>query len=402
MTSNDSVKARHFSRNLASLRGLAATVVLVCHSLLILKIEGVDNAYMKPIDLHNSALCRNQAALALFNGSACVTLFFVLSGTVLAMSLDRGLALRWSSLPAYWIKRLFRLYPLLMAMAALGALLQIVLLSSGKSEILSFWGNAEYKSSLPELPRELALNMIGASSSLNSPAWSIKIEILVSMFFPLLFVMSRSRRLALPFLLLLIGLMFIAHSPRTTAYVNVFTASFFLGALVYRRGQPLADWYLGRSALVRYTLFALVLLVFLVTRRLVSPTTFVSPYAVFIEMFCAAFFVLVALYGHSRIMSSPPLVWLGEVSYSVYLVHVPVLFVVTHLAVHYGIIPATGNHWFATFLLAVTTLVITLPLASITHRLIEAPGQALGSRLGRRLSFSLKERPVSNPTTIEV
>jgi peptidoglycan/LPS O-acetylase OafA/YrhL len=393
--------AKHFSRNLASLRGIAALIVVACHCLLILRVGGIDDAYMIRLNLHDFHLTRVHALLCLFNGPACVTLFFVLSGTVLAMSLDRGMAMRWSALPAYWIKRVFRLYPLLVGTALMAALLQRYFFTAESSTLLSTWGDTEYKIPGTRLFHELALNAMGASSSLNSPAWSIKIEILVSLLFPALFVLSRSRRFALPFLLLLILLMFVVPNPRATAYVNVFAASFFLGALAYRWGRPWAEWYLGKSALFRYVLFAAVMMIFVTSRRIFSPVSFISPNTVFIEMFCATFVVLVALYGHSRILATKPLLWLGEISYSVYLVHVPILFVVTHLALRYGMIPATGNQWLPVSLLMGATLALTLPFATVTHRLIEAPGQALGSRLGRSLSFSVKSREVPAPAALQ-
>jgi peptidoglycan/LPS O-acetylase OafA/YrhL len=393
MTNTGSSAARHFNRNLASLRGIAASIVLVCHALLILRIEGTDNACFLFFDPHNPALCHVQAMLALFNGPACVTLFFVLSGTVLAMSLDRGMSMRWSALPAYWLKRLLRLYPLLMATAVFAALIHFFILSGTHSPALSAWATKEFNLPNSGLPRDVVFNAVGSSSSLNSPAWSIKIEIFISAYFPLLFVLSRLRRGALPVFLLLVALMFAPIQPQSSAYLHIYTASFFLGALIYRGGQPLADWYFQRSAFFRYATFVLVLVAFLVTRRVFSPTAFVTPTAVFIEMFCAGYFVLVGLYAHSRLMSSAPLVWLGEVSYGIYLIHVPVLFSVTVIFLRLGLISPVGNHWFETGGLIGWTFLITVALAWLAYNVIEAPMVAFGHRLARSLSHWVKSHP---------
>ncbi|WP_281399434.1 acyltransferase family protein [Streptomyces flaveus] len=70
------------------------------------------------------------------------------------------------------------------------------------------------------------------------------------------------------------------------------------------------------------------------------------------------------------------LTWLGTISYSVYLVH-PVL-----LAVSDGTI---GRWRRDSLVLEVTFFAVLLPLCALTHRYIEAPGQAWGRRLARRV-----------------
>jgi peptidoglycan/LPS O-acetylase OafA/YrhL len=70
-----------------------------------------------------------------------------------------------------------------------------------------------------------------------------------------------------------------------------------------------------------------------------------------------------------------PLAWLGEVSYSLYLAHLPVLLSILHLAPAH-LPPA---------LLMLPVLPISLLLAALLHRWVERPAMDLGRRLAARI-----------------
>ena len=73
-----------------------------------------------------------------------------------------------------------------------------------------------------------------------------------------------------------------------------------------------------------------------------------------------------------RVLSAPPLVWLGKVSYSLYLIHVPLLVSAVHLT--YGRLP-----------LGVTipaVIAASLLCAELMHRFVELPSIRLGRILG--------------------
>ena len=88
----------------------------------------------------------------------------------------------------------------------------------------------------------------------------------------------------------------------------------------------------------------------------------------------AVFFGAIAL--RARRLPSV-LLWLGRVSYSYYLWHIPVLMA---LALAY---PTRGA---SAWLLLLTALVLTGVVAELCFRAIEQPGIRLGRRLARALS----------------
>jgi peptidoglycan/LPS O-acetylase OafA/YrhL len=91
-----------------------------------------------------------------------------------------------------------------------------------------------------------------------------------------------------------------------------------------------------------------------------------------------------------RILELPLLQWLGRISYSVYLVHLAILYIVlraiTRLDEHLG-------GWKVLVLALPATLLLTLLVSALTYRWIEVPGMALG----RALSTRLGSKPLIQP-----
>lgn len=101
-------------------------------------------------------------------------------------------------------------------------------------------------------------------------------------------------------------------------------------------------------------------------------------------------FILLAYLGTFRILEAAPLVWLGNVSYSAYLFHQPVNGLI-HAAIGNGSprIAAFGDG-----MLTVLSLTITMALAELSRRYLEAPLIAVG-RKARYVRGEAGELPVA-------
>jgi peptidoglycan/LPS O-acetylase OafA/YrhL len=355
-----------FYGGLNGLRGIACVVVLVFHCLLVFSYYG-QHATDQPAGFQNDSL---HWAMTLFNGPACVTLFFVLSGVVLSLSLDVEGAMTKEVALAYWIKRLSRLYPLLILAAVLAWALQVAVYHHAQFATATAWLNADYR--VPLAPRDLVRNALGVDSSLNSPAWSIKVEIIESALFPLLFILSRRGPaiVAATFAVLLALLVLPHGSGSTIADLRDFTLCFFIGALIPRYTKPLAVVVAPGSVIAALFVFC-------------TAQWMHGPGGALAEIASASFLIIAAYHRPIRFIDRP-LRKLGEISYSIYLLHVPII-----MAIVYVWSPGSVNWIYGTLMIIALTLIVTLPAAYLSYTFFERPLE----RAGRRLAKGLRPVP---------
>jgi peptidoglycan/LPS O-acetylase OafA/YrhL len=88
---------------------------------------------------------------------------------------------------------------------------------------------------------------------------------------------------------------------------------------------------------------------------------------------------------YTRILSSPPVVWLGEISYEIFLLHTVVMAVVMNLVLRWPLFTGSLPG------LYVTTLAATIPLALLLHRF---------TRIDRRLRPAPAARALARPAPV--
>jgi peptidoglycan/LPS O-acetylase OafA/YrhL len=218
-----------------------------------------------------------------------------------------------------------------------------------------------------------------ARPSFNAPSWSVSAEWFAYLFvFPL--CAAGLRRRSVPYCLAVVGVVWLAFlayvfryyagrlSPVTADGVLRIIPEFIAGYALYRLA-PLQRPGGGNWALL-VGLASIAALAFLpaVTVVLLLP-------AIMLPMF--------GLYSGGSlveaIFANRVAVFLGEISYSIYMVHIIVTAVANHLVRLAGIAP-TITH--AVIVLIAETL-LTLGLAFVAYRCIEVPGRAfVGAKLG--------------------
>jgi peptidoglycan/LPS O-acetylase OafA/YrhL len=297
-------------------------------------------------------------ASALLMGRTAVDIFFVLSGFILAQVYG---AVRFEQVPTFWLRRICRVYPLhLSVMAALALSALTVSALHGWAHLYD-WGSFGVVTLLLQ-------SFLLDGAPWNPPSWSVGVELLCYAIFPLTVrLMCRMPGLLLAGVAAALAL---AEARVLHQYDGAITGSgavlrglvgFHLGAalclLLPRlpvRAAPAAG--LAGSVGIAFGIVA------------ASPAVIVLAAAV----------TIVALAPDRGLLAGAlawgPLVWLGRVSFSIYLLHAPLLAVLNRVLSH------LVGPW------AITTifLAILIPLSQATYRFIEAPGRRLPSRLHAR------------------
>ncbi len=335
---------------LTGLRGIAAWLVVFYHARLSL------TDWMP------------QAGIAIAaKGYLAVDLFFMLSGFV--MWLNYGPRLRKQGLagaPAFWWRRLARIWPLHAAVLGAVAAFALVLLATGRDM-------ANYP--LIELPLHVLLVQnwgLTQSLSWNHPAWSISTELGAYLLFPLAVVAVRWEAMRPLALLTCIGLaVLLLHSLFTMAGAETLGEQIpRLGLLrciiQFGIGLMLANLWLawrGRRAIAP-ACGLIAAMAFAATMPAGLPETLMLPLA-----FAAMLLALALDSGPvARLLAARPIVWLGDVSYATYLVHFPLLIALKLVAVGDDLQIAPG--------IFVTYLLVLLVLSGTLYRWLEKPAQS--------------------------
>ena len=265
-----------------------------------------------------------------------VDVFFILSGFVLAHSLRQG-----SAFAAFAVRRCFRLLPVyfLTAFAAAAAL--------GRPLSLADW--------------LVAAPLIGRSP-VNFPAWSITWEL----YLPLAVVLVRwspprwAVRPLLAILLVALALIDIRVAGGEALYAWRAGLGLAAGALLYRARLevpgPAEAWF-G------------LLVAGMVAGQSWPPAAAVVPFA-------AVAAILAGRKG-SALFATAPFQWLGAISYTLYMVHIPVLAAAQALP---------GARIDANAAAKLAILAGSIAAAAVLTLAVERPANRLGHRLSRRIA----------------
>ncbi len=328
---------------LDALRGIAAFTVLLGHGGCVLWAT-LDGFYARRMHV----------------GHIAVIAFFVISGYVIPMSVERT-----SSLRVFWIRRFWRLYPAYAATLVMAG----ALLALGRSV------PNQGEPSLLMLPFDLAMIRGAVGFPIVAGAWTLWVELVFYGLVSLIWLAGLHKRPAA----IAWSLMFLSYGLRhyapgmtllTGGYHSwellLYLAIMSVGTCLHR---------LDRGELRPMVAYGAVAGLALLLVRLIYVSAG-DPHAPARLAGVLAFLVARQLY-HVEI---PGLfLWLGRISYSLYLVH-PV--VIAGLG-PVGPRPLTLLVWAG----------VSLVVASLSYRFIEAPAE----RFGRYLTSSGRTRPADAP-----
>lgn len=288
-------------------------------------------------------------------GSAGVNLFFVLSGFVLFLSLERGPQAPAVSAYRFLIARAFRIFPAVIFMAV------IFTVAFGHT-LQEFWGQATL-----------------TDFAMNGVTWTLQIEVVVAPFIVALYFLSRSLGpvVIIVAFVALTGLSFSGAWSRSLMSYGIAPIgqcfAFVAGMLVACFKDEIATRLArGGTTLVLLTGYALVLLW--------RPFMHGALWSHVAEVIGSALIIAAVSYGKdsvwARWLDAAWLRFYGRISYSLYLFH-PLLLV---LAWSYG------REWYdagysgslIATVLFVTTVALITPLAWFSYVFVEKSGIRMG------------------------
>lgn len=340
--------------NLNALRTFAVTVVLIDHGATLLGNRGVIHSSLFWSDL----------------GFIGVMAFFVHTSLVLMHSLDRLPDHRKAI--AFYIRRIFRIYPLSIFCVLLVVILKIPIepMTSGTFQ----------SPSLIVLTANLLLiqNLVG-HWSVSTPMWSLPYEVEMYVVLPLLHKIANSRRAVSYLIGLIVAFSLIGWVVlKKTAHLNILGVipCFLSGVLAYTlRGQrpflPSSLWplflvlwmTLGPMATVAY-------------RDVSYPILWLSTFILGIGVYC--------FHDSTNRPWNTAAEVVAKYSYGIYLGHVPVMWLV------FWVLPV--YNMFASVLI---WLIGTVAVAVAAYHLLEEPMINLGKKIANLMSPS--RMPTSAP-----
>lgn len=356
--------------SLTPLRGIGALWVTIFHfGLRFPNVHGIDYSFVR-------------------EGYLAVDMFFVLSGFVISHVYKDSFARECTERDYcdFLKARIARIYPLhfvmlMVFLAAVALESAVISLAGGGVGPVPLTG----EHSVAGLVANLAMlqGLWARGLSWNNPAWSISLEFIAYVLFPLLFPWlwrSRPRGQAIVGLLVFVALVGLAwHTGDNFNQWNGLPAilrclpEFLLGVLVY------IIYYQGLFAQLLASDLALGLVLAVLCALVYGVASDLGIVLLFPWLIVAA----VRNEGLLRhLLNSAPLRWLGDVSYSLYLVHWFVMFALVESAQRLAGLSLRQFPPAASVVTALLLIAVSVALAGVTHRAVEVRG---GRWLRRRL-----------------
>jgi peptidoglycan/LPS O-acetylase OafA/YrhL len=342
---------------LDSLRGLAAIAVFASHAM---GLTADANYYI---------LTLNHSPVHMFwDGSAAVIFFFVLSGFVISLPFVNDAAERVEIIP-FIIKRVFRIYPayilaILLSVGLKYYWFQQITVSNLSEWIKSFW-------TLPISSKNVLdhIVMVGPSfdSNLIDPViWSLIYEMKVSLIFPfILFVYGITKSIKSIYLILFAS---VVLSILLDKFILLTISLFLIGAVLAKHRDLLIN-KLSTANLAIKILIACIGVFFYSVRFCIpslQSNEIILNYTVGMGA-CVIMVLGLAIHQMSNFLAIRIIKLMGKISYSFYLLHLPVLITCTSILIKHtsSLLLITAISLFGSIIISYTIYVtIEIPFIS--------------------------------------
>jgi peptidoglycan/LPS O-acetylase OafA/YrhL len=377
---------KHY-KELDSLRGLAALTVVMAH------ITGIIGSLPIIVKLLPISI--------IFSAHQAVIFFFILSGFVLTLPFVNGKHLQYSS---FIIKRIFRIYiPYIIAI--LLSFLLCIYIGTNSITGLGEWFNNKWINPIPINIFFEHIFLIGnyETTTYNPVVWSLIHEMRISIIFPVwLFLIRRfSWRVSLfiGILLTAMGILnnifgFNVSKGYNSSWFDTlhYISMFIVGGLIAKHLKELSELYSRIKQKVKTTYIVAVVLVLYTYSNLIyevpkklelqllsNVTYYISDWLVAIAG-SSLIVIVLADRWFSKGLNNKGLVLIGNLSFSIYLLHTTILFSMFHL------LGGSLNNW----IIILLSLILLFPIAYLNWLFVEKNSIKLGKIMSSRFINSVK------------
>ena len=361
-------------RSLDAVRGVAAAIVVAHHASLIFPAfaaRGPEMAWVFRTPLR-----------LLVAGPAAVYVFFVLSGTVLSLPFFSGYQEQWT---AFAVKRFVRIW-LPFAGAIFLSIVLLALVGTAPVSGVSWWYSATWKTPLSVESVASTLAMTGRQTDLDNPMWSLIHEMRIALVLPALMLLVRWNSLLTVAAVLLISIASVSvfsdlHYAGVTSWADTssYAYAFVIGVLIAAKRDSLLRFCRERSATTLIALTVVSVAGLAAAPPETPQLTSLLPMArLLVNTTAAGMLIVLCMTDRgitAKVLHSSVPTFLGKISYSLYLIHVPILISIVRLSSGIVGLPASIACGVGASLLA----------AVFFQRAVEAPSARLSKRLARAL-----------------
>jgi|WetSurMetagenome_2_1015567.scaffolds.fasta_scaffold22045_4 peptidoglycan/LPS O-acetylase OafA/YrhL len=367
---------------LDGLRGLLSLIVCLNHSFLVIVIPTFANVWAQnPLIFHNMQAKLQQLFMLIGNGGAAVTLFFLLSGLVLGQSLSK-VKMNPRGLLGFIIKRLIRLYPVYIFLL----IATTIYMKSGfvyqTFPFSSAWFNwwMHFQMTL----KEFILNFFFIHIYIGGVTWTLRVIIIASFLFPLFYLLNKKTSWWLD-LLISVALIYLSFTVLNLPGFRDFRYlyMFYLGLII----PKFRTFFSGFPNWLVCLLLPFAICLMLGFRYLIN-----NEYQGGVVEALISFFIIgLSAYGSKahvlNFLENKFFKFYGKISYSLYLIHFSILYIVSKLMFNYlPNLPYSDHYFLIHFSLFFFTTAIATGVSYLVYRYIEMPSHQLSIQVGKKLS----------------
>ena len=292
---------------LDGLRGIAAFMVFLSHVIGLLAVS-------KFVDFY-----QNSPVRVISDGAAAVDIFFVLSGFVLSLPfIDQNKNLNYLT---FVMKRVFRLYPTYWICILLTIFIKDYFNPSAMYS-LSEWAKTLWIKPITgiDIIRHLPLIIKMDGDSINPIVWTLAIEMKMSLILPLFIFWIKKWHSVLSQILMLLTSIVLSYLTGKFEFLPLFVIGLVLSK------------HLRNFEAIKKTHFLKLFVVFtlsiiLIGNRFIFSFNYTSNSQSLITALGTVLFIPLAIWGGvlNKALKHPGVDFLGKISYSLYLLHRPIL-----------------------------------------------------------------------------